>query len=142
MRRFQRSDRVAGEIMSEVATIIRNDMKDPRVGGFVSLTRVALNKDLKRANIYVSVYGSEADKSSTIEALRNGAGFVRSLIGKRLRIRHAPEINFVLDDSIEYSAMINEKLKEVLPEPDDDPVDEINDLDEIDDLGETEDKEE
>jgi ribosome-binding factor A len=118
--------------MNEVSTIIRNDMKDPRVGGFVSLTRVALNKDLKRANIYVSVYGSEADKKSTLEALHSGAGFVRSLIGKRLRIRHAPEINFVLDDSIEYSARINEKLKEVLPDP----------VDEIDDPDETEDKEE
>lgn len=130
MRRFRRSDRVAGELLHEVSSIIRNDMKDPRVGGFVSLTRVALNNDLKRANIYVSVYGSEADKSNTMEALRSGAGFVRSLIGKRLRIRFAPEINFVLDDSIEYSARINEKLKEVLTEPDGDPVDKTDEQEE------------
>lgn len=130
MRRFRRSDRVAGELLHEVSSIIRNDMKDPRVGGFVSLTKVALNNDLKRANIYVSVYGPEADKNSTMEALRSGAGFVRSLIGKRMRIRFAPEINFVLDDSIEYSARINEKLKEVLTEPDGDPADEIDDEEE------------
>ena len=123
MRRFRRSDRVSGELLHEVSSIIRNDMKDPRLGDFVSLTKVALNNDLKRANIYVSVYGSEEDKNRTMEALRSGAGFVRSLIGKRMRIRFAPEINFILDDSIEYSARINEKLKEVLTEPDGDPVD-------------------
>ncbi|VAX18657.1 Ribosome-binding factor A [hydrothermal vent metagenome] len=123
MRRFHRSDRVSGELLHEVSSIIRNDMKDPRLGSFVSLIKVALNNDLKRATIYVSVYGSEEDKKNTLEALKSGAGFVRSLIGKRMRIRFAPEINFVLDDSIEYSARINEKLKEVLTEPDDEPVD-------------------
>jgi len=123
MRRFRRSDRVSGELLHEVSAIIRNDMKDPRLGAFVSLIKVALNNDLKRATIYVSVYGSEEDKKSTLEALKSGAGFVRSLIGKRMRIRFAPEINFVLDDSIEYSARINKKLKEVLTEPDDEPVD-------------------
>ncbi|HEB72310.1 MAG TPA: 30S ribosome-binding factor RbfA [Nitrospirae bacterium] len=123
MRRFKRSDRVSGELLHEVSAIIRNDMKDPRLGAFVSLIKVALNNDLKRATIYVSVYGSEEDKKSTLEALKSGAGFVRSLIGKRMRIRFAPEINFVLDDSIEYSARINEKLKEVLTEPDDEPDD-------------------
>jgi len=123
MRRFRRSDRVSGELLHEVSSIIRNDMKDPRLGAFVSLIKVALNNDLKRATIYVSVYGSEEDKKSTLEALKSGAGFVRSLIGKRMRIRFAPEINFVLDDSIEYSARINKKLKEVLTEPDDEPVD-------------------
>lgn len=130
MRRFRRSDRVAGELLNEVSSIIRNDMKDPRVGGFISLTKVALNNDLKRANIYVSIYGPEADKTSAMEALRSGAGFVRSLIGKRMRIRFAPEINFILDDSIEYSARINEKLKEVLTEPGDDPVDKTGEKEE------------
>jgi len=123
MRRFHRSDRVSGELLHEVSSIIRNDMKDPRLGDFVSLIKVALNNDLKRATIYVSVYGSEADKKNTLEALKSGSGFVRRLIGKRMRIRFAPEINFVLDDSIEYSARINEKLREVLTEPDGDPVD-------------------
>lgn len=117
MRRFHRSERVSEELLKEISAIIRNDIKDPRVGNFVSIVRVALTKDIRRAKVYVSVYGPDSEKNSTIEALRHGAGFVRSLIGKRLRIRVAPEINFVLDDSIEYSAKINAKLKEIMSGP-------------------------
>ncbi len=120
MRRFRRSDRLSEELLKEVSAIIRSDMKDPRIGNFVSLTRVTLNNNLHRANVYVSVFGPDSEKNDTIKALRHATGYVRRLIGKRMRIRKAPEITFIMDDSIEYSARIDAKLKEALPDPGED----------------------
>lgn len=121
MKRFHRSDRVSEEIMKEVSAIIRNDMKDPRLG-FVSVMRVALSRDLKHATVYFSVYGSDDEKKNTHTALTCGAGFVRSLLAKRLKLRYTPEVIFRLDNSIERGIRINSLLRKVLPE-DDSPED-------------------
>jgi len=112
--------------MREVAEIIRSEMKDPRIGGLVSITRVEMSKDLKFAKVFISVYGGDSEKTGTMRALEHGAGFIRSLIGKRMRIRTAPELVFRLDDSIEHGARIHAVLKELEPEMkhDDEPGDE------------------
>lgn len=102
--------------MKEISSIIRNDMKDPRLGKFVSLTRVELSKDLKLAKVFVSIYGPESEKAGTMRALDSGAGFVRGLIGRRMRLRVVPEIVYYKDDSIEYSARIASILKKELPQ--------------------------
>lgn len=115
MARFQRSDRVSEEILKEVSNIIRKDMKDPGLG-FVSITRVELSRDLRHAKIFFSVLGSEEDKKKSSDALRRGAGFIRGLVAKRLRLRVAPDVEFHLDDSIERGARISSILKKVLPE--------------------------
>ncbi len=112
MRRFQRSDRVSEELMKEISSIIHNQMKDPRIASLVSIVRVELSRDIKHAKVFFSVYGSEKEKSDTHAALRHGAGFVRSLLGKNMHMRNIPEINFLLDESMEKSARINELLKE------------------------------
>lgn len=121
MKRFNRADRLSEELMKEISSIIRNDMKDPRLGKFVSLTRVELSKDLKLAKVFVSIYGPESEKAGTMKALGSGAGFVRGLIGRRMRLRVVPEIVYYKDDSIEYSARIASILKKELPEREDEP---------------------
>lgn len=128
MKRFHRSDRVSEEIMKEVSAIIRNDMKDPRLG-FVSVTRVALSRDLKHATVFFSVFGSEDEKEKTHRALTSGAGFVRSLLAKRLQLRYTPEVIFRLDNSIERGIRISSILKGVLPaeEPKEDGQDDDKD---------------
>ena len=113
MKRFTRSDRVAEELLKEISSIIRLEMKDPRIAQFTSITRVEVSKDLKNAKALVSVYGSEKEQNETIEALSRGAGFVRSVLGKRLRMRQTPAVVFRLDDSIERGAAIQKILKEV-----------------------------
>lgn len=117
MRRFARADRLSEEIKGEIAAIIRDDVKDPRVAPIVSITRVELSRDLRNANVLVSVFGPDEQKEATIAALRSAAGFIRSLIGRRLRVRAAPELNFKLDRSIEHLSRIGELLKDINPAP-------------------------
>ncbi len=118
MKRFHRSERVSEELLREISNIIHTEMKDPRISGMISLTRVETSKDLRHATVFVSVYGDDKSKPGTMEALRHGAGFIRSLVGKRMRIRMSPEIDFRLDDSIERGSRISSILREVLPEND------------------------
>jgi len=119
MKRFHRSERVSEELLREISNIIHTQMKDPRITGMISLTRVETSKDLRHATVFVSVYGDDKGKQGTMEALRHGAGFIRSVVGKQMRIRMSPEIDFRLDDSIERGARINSILKDVLQEDDD-----------------------
>lgn len=114
MKRFSRSDRVSGELVKELSQIIQQEMKDPRLG-FVSVTRVEVAKDLRHANAFVSVMGSKEEKESTLKALSSGAGFIRTLISKRMKMRVIPDFVFKLDDSIEYGARIQELLRIALP---------------------------
>jgi ribosome-binding factor A len=114
MKRFSRSDRVSGELIKELSQIIQHEMKDPRLG-FVSVTRAEVAKDLRHANVFVSVMGSDSEKEKTLKALKSGAGFIRTLISKRMKMRVIPDFTFKLDDSIEYGARIQELLRIALP---------------------------
>jgi ribosome-binding factor A len=114
MKRFSRSDRVSGELVKELSQIIQQEMKDPRLG-FVSITRVEVAKDLRHANVFVSVMGSETEKEKTLKALTSGAGFIRTLVSKRMKMRVTPDFSFKLDDSIEHGARIQELLRKALP---------------------------
>src|SRR5690606_4855217 len=73
--------------------------------------------DLRHAKIYVSIFGDDEAKAQTLEALHHAQGFVRSELGRRIRLRHTPEISFRLDDSIERGHRINRLLRELAPEP-------------------------
>ena len=88
-----------------------SDLKDPRVG-FVTVTRVDLTDDLRYARVYVGVLG-EDDKGPTMEALRSAAGFVRREIGRRLRLRFAPEIDFRYDVGLDATDRVAQALAEV-----------------------------
>ena len=106
-----RPERLAAAIQEEISDILRG-MKDPRLG-FVSVTGVEVSSDLRYARIYVSVLGSSAEEEATLEALRHAQGFLRSELGRRIRLRHVPEINFRLDPSIRHGARIFELLREL-----------------------------
>lgn len=109
----QRAQRVGEEIKKEVSEIIR-EMKDPRIG-FVTVVDVEVTNDLRHARVFVSVYGEEAAKKESLEGLQAATGFIRSEIGRRIRLRHTPEIAFKLDSSIERGARINQILNEINP---------------------------
>lgn len=100
------------QLKREISDIIRNEMKDPRIG-FVSIVDVEVSKDLRHAKVFFSVLGDENEKEATLAGLENATGFVRTTLGKRLRLRHIPEIDFRLDDSIERGARIAEILREL-----------------------------
>lgn len=113
-----RSNRVAGQIKKEISGIIADEIKDPRVNpAITTVTDVQVSRDLGHAWVYISVFeDNEEDRNAVLAALEKAAGFVRSQIGKRIRLRHIPEIHFVFDRSILYGAHINKVLKTILPE--------------------------
>jgi ribosome-binding factor A len=106
----RRISRLCDQIQEEVSDIIHRKLKDPRVG-FVTVTGVKLAADLSRASIYVSVMGSPDDITKTTACLEGAASFVRSELGRRLRIKRIPELKFRFDDSGVKGARIESILK-------------------------------
>jgi ribosome-binding factor A len=109
----RRQERLADQIRSEVARLITEDLKDPRIG-FATVTRVELSADLGYARILVSVLGDEEARRNTLAGLESASGFLRREVTHRLRLRRAPEVVFVLDRGVENAARIEgllEKLK-------------------------------
>lgn len=107
-----RANRLAETLKEEISAMIREDLKDPGIG-FVTVTSVEVADDLGHAKVFVSVLGDEQAGKDSIEALKRAAGFIRSEIGKRIRLRHVPEIVFKYDTSIEYGAHIAQLLHRV-----------------------------
>ncbi|GMA48992.1 ribosome-binding factor A [Alicyclobacillus contaminans] len=107
-----RAQRVAEQMKKEVADIIRHSVKDPRIG-FVTVTRVEVAGDLQHAKIFVSVLGNSAEKQATMDALQRAVGFVRGEVARRLRMRVAPDVQFKLDESGEYSAHIESVIRQI-----------------------------
>jgi ribosome-binding factor A len=109
----QRVQRVAERIKEELADILRL-VKDPRVG-FASIVRVEVSPDLRYAKAFVSVYGPEADQQATMRGLENAKGFIRTELGRRVRLYHTPELHFALDTSIEHGDRIARLLATLPP---------------------------
>lgn len=107
----RRAERLSEEIREQVARMIASDLKDPRLG-FVTVTRVELAHDLGHARVHVGVLGSEAEREKSLQALRQASGFVRRELGKRLRIRHTPEIDFRYDKGLDATDRVARLLDE------------------------------
>lgn len=107
-----RAQRVAEAIKVELMDLLRNEVKDPRVG-FVSIVRVEVSGDLRHARVFYSVLGDDEAVASSEAGLTKAAGFLRSQVAGRLNLRHAPELVFRLDDSIAQGARIASLLNEV-----------------------------
>jgi ribosome-binding factor A len=106
---YQRTDRLADQIRRELAAILHTQVKDPRIG-FVSLTQVRVASDLTQAKVYVSVYGTSEEQKRSLAGLQSASGFLRTLLGRRLRLKRTPELAFLLDDSIARGARIHAAL--------------------------------
>lgn len=96
-----------------VATFLAEGVKDPRVVGLVTVTGVDLTRDLRHAKVFVSIMGSDAERAATMGGLASAAPHLRSLAGRELRLRVAPEITFRLDESIARAARIESLLAQV-----------------------------
>ena len=108
-----KNTRINGEVMKELSLIIRQEIKDPRIHMMTSVTSVEVAPDLKTCKAYISVMGSDEEKKDTIAGLRSAEGYVRRQLAKRLNLRNTPEIQFVLDQSIEYGVNMSKKIDEV-----------------------------
>ncbi len=111
-REFLRSDRMAEQLRRELAEIIHDEIKDPRVG-FLSFTEVRMSRDLSHAVVYCSVL-DETQLHESIEVLNRAAGFIRKSIGRRIRARIVPTLKFVADESIIRGAAMDELISEAV----------------------------
>jgi ribosome-binding factor A len=111
---MDRTDRISEEVKRELSDIIRNQIKDPRLPEFVSLTSVRVTKDLRYAKIYISVLGDEEKKKGALAALSHAAGFIRHEIGQRMNLRYTPEFSFKLDNSIEHGMYLSKLIEETV----------------------------
>ena len=109
----RRPDRVAEAIREEVATFLSEGAKDPRIRGFVTVTAVDMTRDLRQATVFVSIMGSDEEKRETVAGLASVAGHLRSMLGKSLRLRNAPEIIFKVDESVARASRIEQLLAQV-----------------------------
>lgn len=109
-----RMERLAGQIRDDVAEMVAGELKDPRIG-LVTVTGVELSADLRHARVLVSVLGDEQARHQTLEGLSSAIGYVRRELGRRLGLRHTPQLVFILDRGPERQMKVEsllEKLKE------------------------------
>ena len=121
-QQYERTDRIASEIMRETERIIREDVSDPRTQCMFSITHVDVTRDLRYAKVYVSIY-EEEKREPMMKALKSAAGFIRRNVGQRVQLRYTPELLFELDTTIEYgvhiASLINQVRKTEGSQPDD-----------------------
>lgn len=120
---MERTDRIEEEIKKIVSVIIDRELKDPRLDGLISVTKVAVSKDLKYCKIFVSMLGTK-DNDAAMKALESSAGYVRREVGSKIRMHTTPEIKFELDDSMEYGAHIQNIINGLDIKHDEDDIDE------------------
>ena len=112
----RRIDRINELLRSEIAELISREIKDPRLAGLVSITEVDTTTDLRHAKVFVSVFGTEEERASSLAALRSATGFLRREVAQRVTFRHMPELEFHLDSSIEQGDKIMRLLRQVSDE--------------------------
>lgn len=109
-----RSDRVNAEIIREISEIISRKLKDPLITAMISVTGADVSKDLSYAKIFVSVFSTDENKKrQTFDALKNDAKKIRYELSRSMRMRTVPELDFVLDLSIEYGDKMDKLLYKI-----------------------------
>jgi ribosome-binding factor A len=115
-----------GALIEEILSDLIRQMKDPRVSGLVSVSRVQVTQDASLARVHVSVMGSEEVRKETLRALEHAQGFLRSKLGAQMSIRHVPELQFQIDRSIEEGDRVLQLINtlEIPPKSEEDSDDE------------------
>jgi ribosome-binding factor A len=98
-----RLERFNSLLQQEISDILQRQLKDPRIGPFVSVTMVEVAADLRHARVFVSTMGSQETKNETISALTSAAGFIRKELMSRIKARHIPDLTFRIDERIEQA---------------------------------------
>ncbi|HEY1101552.1 MAG TPA: 30S ribosome-binding factor RbfA [Myxococcota bacterium] len=107
-----RTARVAEEIQKVLGERLIRGLRDP-LPGFVTIRAVEVTSDFTHAKVFVSVFGSDAQKRGAIDGLNFQRGFLRGEVGKAVRLRHTPTLSFILDESAERAARVHALLDEV-----------------------------
>jgi ribosome-binding factor A len=116
-----RPARVGDLIQAELAVLLLKDLKDPRLE-LTTVSHVEVSPDLRHARVYISRVGNTEEQENALEGFQRAAGYIRGQLGKRLKLRYVPKLEFVIDIGIAYGVRISSMLNELLPqEQDHDP---------------------
>ena len=108
-----KNTRINGEVQKELSSIIRGEIKDPRIHPMTSVMAVEVAPDLKTCKAYISVLGNQEAKEATIRGLNSAEGYIRRQLARTLNLRNTPEIRFILDESIEYGVNMSKLIDDV-----------------------------
>ena len=124
-----KNTRINGEVQRVLAETIRGEIKDPRISPWTSVVSVEVAPDLKSCKAWISVLGDEEVRKSTLEGLRSAVGFMRNKLAREINLRNTPEINFIMDQSIEYGVNMSRRIDEVIAQDDENAKDRVEDAD-------------
>lgn len=106
--------RLSEDMKRELSALMR-ELKDPRISQMLSVIRCEVSADCSHCKVYVSALEGEEATVESVKGLKSASGFLRREIGNRLHLRKCPELHFVADTSIAYSAKINQMLSDLVP---------------------------
>lgn len=109
----RRQERLNEQFREEISELLLRQLKDPRLAGIVSITEVSISPDMKHATVFISVLGDDEQKQKVLSGMVAASGFIRRELSHRLDIRHMPEIECRLDETIEKGARILDLIKQV-----------------------------
>ena len=106
--------KVESLLKSEIGSIfLKQEIKDPRINNLLTIAGVKISGDLKYATVYISSFISQNEVETEVKVLNHAAGYIQKLLGKRLRLRFIPKLNFVSDNSIEQGFNLIQKMREM-----------------------------
>ena len=109
-----KNTRINEAVREELSTIIRREIKDPRIAVMTSVTSAIVAPDLKTCKAYISVLGDEAALKETVRGLTAAEGYIRHELARTVNLRNTPEIHFIADDSIAYGVNMSHRIDEVI----------------------------
>lgn len=104
-KEYPRHQRVGDQIQRDLSELIRREIKDPRMSPIVTVAEVKVSADLSRASVYITVLDDKGEES--VKALNRASGFLRGLLGQRLRLRSVPHLHFIHDTTAERGAHLS-----------------------------------
>ncbi|KTD22691.1 ribosome-binding factor A [Legionella lansingensis] len=115
---FKRTDRVAEMMQRKLSQIIQQEIKDPRLPAFVTISGVKVSADLGHAKVYFTVLSGDIDLTASI--LNAAASYLRTALARTVKLRTVPQLHFVYDESIEYGKRLSRLIDEANPPNNDD----------------------
>lgn len=113
----RRVDRINGLLRQEISQLLAREIKDPRLGGVISITQVQTANDLRSARVLVSVLGDRETQESALDGIQSAAAFLRRELRDRLKLRYVPFLKFALDDSLESADAVLRLMNQLQGEP-------------------------
>jgi ribosome-binding factor A len=111
---YPRTRRIAEQIQREIAELIRTELKDPRIPAFITITDVEVTKDQEHAKIFFTTLAETADVKETTAALKRAAGFLRTQLAHRMKLRTVPQLDFKYDASVERGMKLSRLIDEAV----------------------------